>query len=109
MAETVPPEGPGRMEGGTVRLPEIKRDIPKNQSEVLAMRGVNYSDQTQPGDLAESQNLSARRYPYLATRRGREQRKKNATDYDAGGTALTAWGKLVAVEGTNLLLDGQVV
>lgn len=53
MAETVPPEGPGRMEGGTVRLPEIKRDIPKNQSEVLAMRGVNYSDQTQPGDLAE--------------------------------------------------------
>ena len=109
MAETVPPEGPGRMEGGTVRLPEIKRDIPKNQSEVLAMRGVNYSDQTQPGDLAEGQNLSARRYPYLATRRGREQRKKNATDYYAGVTALTAWGKLVAVEGTNLLLDGQVV
>lgn len=109
MAETAPPEGLGRMEGGTVRLPEIKRDIPKNQSEVLAMRGVNYSDQTQPGDLAESRNLSARRYPYLATRRGREQRKKNATDYYAGVTALTAWGKLVAVEGTNLLLDGQVV
>lgn len=48
--------------------------------------------------------MSARRYPYLSTRRGREQ----LTQYE-GATALTAWNKLVAVQGVDLLYDGTVV
>ena len=109
VAEEPPAGGPGGMEGDAVRLPEIKQGSRKNQSEILAMRGINYSDRIQPGDLADSRNLSARRYPYLATRRGRAQQRKSETEAYAGATALTAWGKLVAVEGTNLLYDGAVV
>lgn len=71
---------------------------------MVSMRGINYSDQTQDGDLRDSLNLSARRYPYMATRRARAQQ-----DGYSGCTGLTAWGKLVAVQGTNLLYDGEVV
>lgn len=87
-----------------MRLPQISYDVGKNQQEIIAMRGVNYSDQIQDGDLRDSWNLSARRWPYLTTRKGR----KEQAGY-TGVTALTAWGKLVAVEGTNLLYDGEVV
>ena len=90
-------------------LPQITNNISKSKSEIVAMRGINWSDQLQDGDMANSMNLSARRYPYISTRRAREKQKKTESEYYSGGTALTAWGKLVAVEGTNLLYDGEVV
>ena len=90
-------------------LPQITNNISKSKSEIVAMRGINWSDQLQDGDMANSMNLSARRYPYISTRRAREKQKKTDSEYYSGGTALTAWGKLVAVEGTNLLYDGEVV
>ena len=86
------------------KLPKVPNRIKKNQSEIIAMRGINFSDRIQDGDLAESKNISARRYPYIATRRAREQ----LTDY-SDCTALTSWSKLVAVQGTDLMYDGTVV
>ena len=65
---------------------------PEARQELVAMGGLNYSDQFREGDLRDARNLSARRWPYISTRRGREKQK----DY-AGVSALTAWGKLVAV------------
>ncbi len=85
-------------------LPQIPYAMQKNRKEIVAMRGINYSDQIQDGDMTDSLNLSARRYPYITTRKARVKQ----TSY-ADATALTAWGKLVAVEGTNLLYDGSVV
>ena len=90
-------------------LPQISNNVGKSKSEIVSMRGINWSDQRQGGDMLDSLNLSARRYPYITTRRAREKQKKTADAYYSGGTALTAWGKLVAVEGTNLLYDGEVV
>ena len=90
-------------------LPQISNNVGKSKSEIVSMRGINWSDQLQDGDMRDSLNLSARRYPYITTRRAREKQKKTADSYYSGGTALTAWGKLVAVEGTNLLYDGEVV
>ena len=87
-----------------MKLPQISYDVGKSQSEIVAMRGINYSDQIQDGDLRDSLNLSARRYPYITTRRAREKQEGYTS-----ATALTAWGKLVAVEGTNLLYDGEIV
>lgn len=72
--------------------------------EIVSIRGLNLTDNTQDGDMAACKNISARRYPYFTQRRAREQQ----TDY-SGVTALTSWGKLVAVQGTDLLYDGQVV
>lgn len=87
-----------------MKLPQISYDVSKSQSEIVAMRGINYSDQLQDGDLRDSLNVSARRYPYITTRRARAKQ-----DGYTAATALTAWGKLVGVEGTNLLYDGEVV
>lgn len=84
-------------------LPQLPYSMQKNMSEIVAMRGINYGDLLQDGDLADSRNLSAGRYPYIATRRAREKQQQ----YEAV-TALTAWEKLVAVQGTDLLYDGAV-
>lgn len=86
------------------RLPQIPYTLQKNQREIVAMRGINYSEQISEGDLADSLNISARRWPYITTRKERVQ-------YDAyeNATALTAWNKLVVVVGNNLLYDGVVV
>ena len=90
-------------------LPQIQSDVPKTKRELMALRGLNWSDDTQEGDLRHCRNLSARRWPYLSTRRGRERQKKDKDNAYAGVTALTAWGALIAVEGTRLLYDGAVV
>lgn len=85
-------------------LPFLNSTSQSAKRQIVAFRGINYGDQVMDGDLRESENLSLRRYPYLSTRRAREQQTKYA-----GATALTARGKLVVVQGTDLLYDGTVV
>lgn len=87
-----------------LELPQIPYAMQKNRREIVAMRGINYSDVLQDGDLADSLNLSARRYPYITTRKARVKQ----SGYE-NATAMTSWDKLVVVEGTNLLYDGDVV
>lgn len=85
-------------------LPYVKQPAARTQQQIVAFRGLNWSDQAQEGELRDGTNLSARRFPCLAVRRGRAKQ----TAY-AGCTALTARGKLVAVKGTQLLYDGKAV
>lgn len=89
-----------------MRLPRVRYDMPKYKQSVVQVGGINYSDQTQDGDLADSKNLSTRRFPYICTRRGRE--KLPGAAYEQA-TALTAWGKPVSVVGSTLYFDGQAV
>lgn len=56
-------------------LPQISNNVGKSKSEIVSMRGINWSDQLQDGDMRDSLNLSARRYPYITTRRAREKQK----------------------------------
>ena len=85
-------------------LPFLNTTNRGTSKQVVEFRGINYSDMTTAGDLRDSKNLSARRYPYLSTRRARAKLEEYS-----GCTALTARGKLVAVRGTDLLYDGEVV
>lgn len=85
-------------------LPRLPCEIPRSRAEVVALRGINFSDQVQDGDLAWTENLSARRWPLLTQRRARAKQ----TAY-SGCTAMCAWEKLVAVQGGQLLFDGQAV
>lgn len=85
-------------------LPYLKNTAGATKKQLVAFRGINWSDQAQDGDLADSLNLSARRWPYLAARRARARQ----TGY-TNCTALTARGELVAVQGTSLLYNGAVV
>lgn len=87
-----------------MKLPKISYEPEKVQRETVAMGGLNWSDALRDGDLRHSLNLSLRRWPYLTTRKERTKQ----TAYSAV-TALTAHGKLVAVRGTDLLLDGVKV
>ena len=82
-------------------LPFLKNANVKSQKQIVAFRGINWSDRYQDGDLANSQNLSARRFPYLSTRRARGE----YGEYK-GATAMTARDKVVLVQGTGQMVDG---
>lgn len=74
--------------------------------EVVAMRGINYSDNYQDGDLAESTNISTRRWPYIAPRTKRVAMIESGSNV----TAMTSWAdKFVTVRGTGLYYGGKKV
>lgn len=54
-------------------LPKIPYKMSKNKRQTTSFRGINYSNVTSEGDIADSKNISARAYPYLTTRKGRER------------------------------------
>lgn len=85
-------------------LPFLNSRRPGSKKQIVAFRGINYSDQFQDGDMKDCLNLSARRFPYLTTRRARQQ-----LDEYSNATAMAARGSLVVVSGTNLIYDGEVV
>lgn len=87
-----------------MRVPELPNELRPNRAETVQMRGINWSDALREGDLRDSMNVSARRWPYLTTRKGRVKQAAYSK-----ATALTAWEKLVAVQGTSLLYDGKTV
>jgi len=74
------------------------------KKQIVAFRGLNLSDNTQEGDIAAAENLSVRRFPLLSPRMQREP----ISDYTAP-TAIFAWGKLIVVDGTSLIYDGETV
>ena len=84
--------------------PQLPYSTRKYQREILAIGGLNLSDNVQDGDMTDCRNLSSHRYPYFATRN-----KRSKLAAYSGATALTAWEKLVVVQGTDLLYDGNVV
>ena len=87
-----------------MRLPDFAVGDIRRRKEQVPVRGINYSDNINDGDLAVCTNLSNRRWPYLATRNARTQ-QENYSDI----TAITAWNGLIAVSGTHLLYDGLQV
>lgn len=87
-----------------MELPILKYDVPAAQREVVSFRGLNMSDMRQEGEFSVCENLSDRRYPYLSPRKSR-----SLTHYNSP-TAIFSWdGKLIVVDGTTLLYDGEAV
>ena len=89
-----------------MKLPRVPYKLTKNMSEVIAMRGINYSDMLRDGDLRESENLSARRYPYLSVRRGRETLAGEAY---TGVNALAEYDGLITVKGGYVYYKGECI
>ncbi len=87
-----------------MKLAKVGYEAEKVKREVVAMGGINWSDERRDGDLGDSLNVSFRRWPSLTTRKGRTQK----AGYE-GIAALCAHGKLAAVRGTEVLLDGRKV
>ena len=82
-------------------LPYLKSTAGAVKKQLVAFRGINWSDQAQDGDLADSLNLSARRWPYLATRRARTQQAgyTNCTALTARGSWWRCRGRACCTTG----------
>ncbi len=85
-------------------LPELINDIRKNAIQTVALRGINYSSMIQDGDMADSQNISARRYPYITTRKKRVQQN----DYSQV-QAIAARDKLITITNGFVYYDGRQI
>ncbi len=88
-----------------MKLPKLPYAMRKSQRQTVAFCGINYSSNFSEGHLSDSKNLSCRAFPYLTTRRARvrEGDLENVT-------LLTVFnGKLVALQGADLLYDGKIV
>lgn len=85
-------------------LPNLKYSEQKSKQQIVEFLGLNFSDNYSDGNFAACRNLSTRRYPYLCTR----LRRLAVGNYTAP-TAVTAWNKLVVVDGTSLIYDGKTV
>lgn len=78
----------------------------KNKSQITAFRGINYSNVTREGDIADSKNISARAYPYLTTRRGRSRENLHLFDGKKITGVTMFMGELVVVA-NNVLYFGE--
>ncbi len=91
-----------------MKLPSLPYSLGQKQSEIVAIRGINYSDNYKDGALAESENISVRRFPYFTTRRARKKLQQYSRI-----DSITAWGKLVVIkngaEYDELYYDGELI
>lgn len=86
-------------------LPKIPYTMRKNKSQIVSMRGINYSNVTQDGDIADSKGISARSYPYITTRKEREKQGQYSNV-----TAMTVFNnKIVVVADGKLYWGGQEI
>lgn len=85
-------------------LPQLKYAEAATKKQIIQFRGINLSDNTQEGEFSACTNLSSRRYPYLSQRMSRIA----VGDY-VDPTAIFSWGKMLVIDGTSLIYDGDVV
>ena len=101
------PQTPRHSDGSEVvpvRLPRVANIRSPVRRETVTGRGINYTENISDGDLAYCRNLSARRWPALATKTRREK----DPNYE-GVTALFRWNGLVAVKGQEVWYRGTQV
>lgn len=85
-------------------LPKIPYSMEKNKSLTIPIGNFNISSNYSPGDIAESYGISARKFPRLTTRRGREK------VYEGGEIlAMTVFnGELVTVRSVDFSVTAWV-
>lgn len=87
-----------------MRLPQMQYAGDRRKQQTLQFGGIQYGRSGGEGDFSETLNLSSRQFPTLSQRGAR----KKVADYEHA-TALFAKNKLVVVDGTSLIYDGDVV
>lgn len=87
-----------------MHLPYLKSRKQKTEKQTIAFRGINYGEGVNDGQLSDSRNITAERFPCLSPRKART--------YAAGYENVTAVyykdGQFL-VDGTNLYYDGEVI
>ena len=72
-----------------MKLPYFSAATNRTRRQIILFGGVNYSQDTREGELAESFGLSSMRFPCLSQRAGR---KTHAT-YECGARTSSTTGK----------------
>lgn len=85
-------------------LPYLQETKSKSKKYSIFFRGLNYGEGTQDGEFAETHNLSTDKYPCITQRATRIK----AGEY-ANPSTLHAKGKLLVIDGTDVLYDGKKV
>ena len=83
-----------------MKMPILRAARNKTEGQIMAFRGVNYSDNFRDGELEDSLNLTTERFPSLSQRAGRTV----LGNYDKA-TAVHYKGKRFVVDGTKLLYN----
>ena len=87
-----------------MHLPYLRSRKQKTEKQTIAFRGINYGEGVNDGQLSDSRNITAERFPCLSPRKART--------YEAGYENVTAVyykdGQFL-VDGTNLYYDGEVI
>lgn len=85
-------------------VPLMKYSSKKTMQQIVTFGGVRYGRGGSDGDFSETENLSDRQFPALSQRRGRKLHK----EYE-NATALYCRTKLIVIDGTNVIYDGETV
>ena len=85
-------------------LPTVPTGRTKTKRQMINFLGLHYGEGAGDGEFNETKNLSARKFPALTARGGRMQQGS----YTAP-SAVYGWNGLVAVDGTDLKIDGETV
>lgn len=91
-------------------LPRLVSDIPARSSAVVALQGLNLSDNYRDGALEDSHNISVRRYPFFTTRTGREKltgisQCESVFDWDSSRTVFV----VRSGDTINLMINSNVI
>lgn len=89
-------------------FPKLPYSGQSRKREIVAIRGLNYSDDIADGDMAESRNVSTKRYPYLTTRNARERQARQGAYYE-NVAAMATFAKLVVAEEDTQEVGGETV
>ena len=84
-------------------LPRLPYNTSARQSVETELLGINFSDNYKDGQLSDSRMISARRYPYIATKKARQD-----MGYE-GVSAIYAWDGLWTVRNGKLYKDGTEI
>lgn len=91
-----------------MNLPDLAYGWRKLKSDILAIRGINYSDAITDGDLADSEGVSTRRFPYIATLRGRTAAESWLNEKNPSSVHRYN-DHIIAVSGEELLCDNKKI
>ena len=85
-------------------LPELPTKTQQRQAQNFKLKGIDLSDEYAEGTFKDTLNISSRRYPYVATRLGREK-----LEGYSNVSAITTWNELIVVEGDKLKYGNTIV
>ena len=82
------------------QIPYIKSNV---RREIVQFRGINYTDMQSDGDIVDSKNISAERFPFITTAKSDE---KLAGAAYTGVKAMAAYKKLYTFTGGKMYING---